>query len=97
MIYYLQLYPSIELATAYYSSEKQQVNHEEQNERLIVYLKLFSGKSKSSFEKCLRWALIYSDSSLSGDSTIFLNHLSDRKETVNYVEFIVHCVNGFKI
>lgn len=54
MIYYLQLYPSIELATAYYSSEKQQVNHEEQNERLIVYLKLFSGKSKSSFEKCLK-------------------------------------------
>ena len=46
MIYYLQLYPSIELATAYYSSEKQQVNHEEQNERLIVYLKLFSGKSR---------------------------------------------------
>lgn len=71
MIYYLQLYPSIELATAYYSSEKQQVNHEEQNERLIVYLKLFSGKSKSSFEKCLKWALIYSDSSLSRDSTIF--------------------------
>ena len=46
MIYYLQMYPSIELATAYYSSEKQQVNHEEQNERLIVYLKLFSGKSR---------------------------------------------------
>ena len=45
MIYYLQSYPSIELATAYYSSEKQQVNHEEQNERLIVYLKLFCGKS----------------------------------------------------
>ena len=51
MIYYLQLYPSIELATAYYSSEKQQVNHEEQNERLIVYLKLFFWKIEEFFWK----------------------------------------------